>query len=107
MLITSYLFAALATVCDEYFVQSLGRISRDLRIKDEIAGATFMAVGSSVSELFTSLIGTFIAKSDVGTGAIVGSAVFNLLFVIGVCCLVAKSVRLFYFKFTRWIIFSL
>lgn len=29
----------------------------------------------------------FIAKSDVGTGTIVGSAVFNILVIIGLCAL--------------------
>jgi Ca2+/Na+ antiporter len=33
-----------------------------------------------------------IAKSDIGTGTIVGSAIFNVLFIIGVCALAAKSV---------------
>lgn len=42
-----------------------------------------MAAGGSAPELFTSMIGVFIAFSDVGIGTIVGSAVFNILFVIG------------------------
>ncbi len=50
-------------------------------------GATFMAAGSSAPELFTAILGVFIAKGDVGTGTIVGSAVFNILFVIGLCAL--------------------
>jgi Ca2+/Na+ antiporter len=29
--------------------------------------------------------GVFITKGDVGVGTIVGSAVFNILFVIGIC----------------------
>ncbi|XP_046573406.1 sodium/potassium/calcium exchanger 3-like [Haliotis rubra] len=51
-----------------------------------------MAAGSSAPELFTSVIGVFFAKSDVGVGTIVGSAVFNLLFIIGVCGLLAGMV---------------
>jgi Ca2+/Na+ antiporter len=46
-----------------------------------------MAAGSSAPELFTAILGVFIAKGDVGTGTIVGSAVFNILFVIGLCAL--------------------
>lgn len=46
-----------------------------------------MAAGSSAPELFTAILGVFIAKGDVGTGTIVGSAVFNILFVIGLCSL--------------------
>ena len=57
VLITIYLFAAVAIVCDEYFVQSLNRISKDLNLRDDVAGATFMAAGSSSPELFTSIIG--------------------------------------------------
>jgi len=52
-----------------------------------VSGATFMAAGSSAPELFTAILGVFIAKGDVGTGTIVGSAVFNILFVIGLCSL--------------------
>ena len=44
-----------------------------------------MAAGGSAPELFTSIIGVFVAESDVGFGTIVGSAVFNVLFVIGAC----------------------
>ena len=29
--------------------------------------------------------GVFVAKGDVGVGTIVGSAVFNILFVVGIC----------------------
>lgn len=111
ILITAYLFCAIAIVCDEYFVHSLNRISKgwrmkkgdqsllkgnsrpqDLKLKEDVAGATFMAAGSSAPELFTSLVGVLIAKSDVGTGTIVGSAVFNVLFIIAVCALAAKMV---------------
>ena len=51
-----------------------------------------MAAGGSAPELFTSIIGVFIAFSDVGIGTIVGSAVFNILFVIGMCALFSKTV---------------
>ena len=35
----------------------------------------------------------FITKGDVGVGTIVGSAVFNILFVIGCCGILAGEVR--------------
>ncbi|XP_036823466.1 sodium/potassium/calcium exchanger 3 isoform X1 [Oncorhynchus mykiss] len=80
-----YMFYALAIVCDDYFVPSLEKISENLQLSEDVAGATFMAAGSSAPELFTSLIGVFITKGDVGVGTIVGSAVFNILIIIGVC----------------------
>ena len=52
----------------------------------------FMAAGGSAPELFTSFMGVFVAKSNVGFGAIVGSAVFNVLFVIGMCAIFSKDI---------------
>ncbi|KAL0973855.1 hypothetical protein UPYG_G00212090 [Umbra pygmaea] len=80
-----YMFYALAIVCDVYFVPSLEKISENLQLSEDVAGATFMAAGSSAPELFTSLIGVFITKGDLGVGTIVGSAVFNILVIIGIC----------------------
>ena len=51
-----------------------------------------MQAGGSAPELTTSLIGTFLSESDVGFGTIVGSAVFNVLFVIGMCAVFSKEV---------------
>ncbi|XP_045896057.1 sodium/potassium/calcium exchanger 3-like isoform X2 [Micropterus dolomieu] len=78
-----YMFYALAIICDDYFVPSLEKISENLQLSEDVAGATFMAAGSSAPELFTSLIAVFITKGDVGVGTIVGSAVFNILVIIG------------------------
>uniref|UniRef100_A0A803V399 Solute carrier family 24 member 2 n=1 Tax=Ficedula albicollis TaxID=59894 RepID=A0A803V399_FICAL len=87
-----YMFIALAIVCDEFFVPSLTVITEKLAISEDVAGATFMAAGGSAPELFTSLIGVFISHSNVGIGTIVGSAVFNILFVIGMCALFSKEI---------------
>ncbi|KAJ8402709.1 hypothetical protein AAFF_G00363810 [Aldrovandia affinis] len=90
-----YMFYALALVCDDYFVPSLEKICERLNLSEDVAGATFMAAGSSAPELFTSVIGVFITKGDVGVGTIVGSAVFNILCIIGVCGVFARqAVRL-------------
>ncbi|XP_060779852.1 sodium/potassium/calcium exchanger 1 isoform X3 [Neoarius graeffei] len=86
-----YMFVSLAIVCDEFFVPTLGVITTKLEISDDVAGATFMAAGGSAPELFTSLIGVFISHSNVGIGTIVGSAVFNILFVIGMCALFSRE----------------
>ncbi|XP_028838398.1 sodium/potassium/calcium exchanger 4a [Denticeps clupeoides] len=89
-----YMFLALAIVCDDYFVTSLEKICEKLHLSEDVAGATFMAAGSSAPELFASIIGVFITHGDVGVGTIVGSAVFNILCIIGVCGLFAGQVVL-------------
>ncbi|CAB1331094.1 unnamed protein product [Coregonus sp. 'balchen'] len=63
-----------------------------LDLSEDVAGATFMAAGSSAPELFASIIGVFITHGDVGVGTIVGSAVFNILCIIGVCGIFAGQV---------------
>ncbi|KAM4691021.1 sodium/potassium/calcium exchanger 4 isoform 2-T2 [Rhinophrynus dorsalis] len=87
-----YMFYALAIVCDDFFVPALEKISERLQLSEDVAGATFMAAGSSVPELFASVIGVFITHGDVGVGTIVGSAVFNILCIIGVCGVFAGQV---------------
>jgi K+-dependent Na+/Ca+ exchanger-like protein len=98
---TMYTFMGLAVVCDEYFVPALEAIIEKYEINDDVAGATLMAAGGSAPELATSLIGTFVAKSNVGFGTIVGSAVFNVLFVIGCCAIFSKEVL----ELTWWPLF--
>ncbi|KAL7074688.1 hypothetical protein ACQ4LE_005569, partial [Meloidogyne hapla] len=86
-----YMFIALAIVCDEFFVPSLAVITQRLDISDDVAGATFMAAGGSAPEFFTSVVGTFLAKNNVGIGTIVGSATFNILCVLAFCTIFSKD----------------
>jgi sodium/potassium/calcium exchanger 2 len=97
-----YMFLAIAIACDEFFVPALEEMAseRRLNLSMDVAGATLMAAGGSAPELFTSLFGTF-TESEIGFGTIVGSAVFNVLFVIGVCSLLAKEIL----KLTWWPLF--
>ncbi|XP_033939836.1 sodium/potassium/calcium exchanger 3-like [Pseudochaenichthys georgianus] len=102
VLCTIYMFCALALVCDDYFVPSLEKLCERLQLSEDVAGATFMAAGSSAPELFTSIIGVFITKGDVGVGTIVGSAVFNILCIIGVCGFFAgQAVKLSHWALLR------
>lgn len=101
ILVVCYMFYCLAVVCDHYFLPSLEECSLRLNLSQDVAGATFMAAGSSAPELFTAILGVFIAKGDVGTGTIVGSAVFNILFVIGLCSLFTASTELNWWPVAR------
>ncbi|XP_063595342.1 probable sodium/potassium/calcium exchanger CG1090 [Penaeus indicus] len=92
ILISFYMFLGIAIVCDEYFVPSLEMICDCLQMSEDVAGATFMAAGSSAPELATSVIAVFVAKDDIGISGVIGSAVFNIMFVISVCALFAGQV---------------
>lgn len=74
LLVATYTFLGLAIVCDEYFVASLDRICEELKMSPDVAGATFMAAGSSAPELATVVIGVFFAKDDIGRDCLVYDA---------------------------------
>lgn len=94
LIVAFYMFALLAVVCDEYFVISLYHICARLDLDSNVAGATFMAIGSSAPTLFISVISIFFTESggDVGLGTVVGSTIFNTLFIIATCGLAAKQI---------------
>jgi len=85
-----YVFISLAIICDEFFVPALEVIAEKLKITPDVAGATLMAAGGSAPELFKNIFATF-EETDAGFGTIIGSAVFNVLFVIGMCALFSKE----------------
>ncbi|CAE7174824.1 SLC24A2 [Symbiodinium pilosum] len=87
----AYMVLGLNTVCDVYFAGSIDILCDTWNLTPDVAGATWMAAGGSAPEFFGSMIGATIAQNDVGFGTIVGSAVFNVLFVIGLCGYVAKG----------------
>ena len=97
-LLVAYMFVAITMVCENYLLPSVEKIVARWRLNSDVAGATVLAVGSSVPELFTSIIGVFITKDDIGIGTIVGSAVFNIVFIVAICGLFAGSAL----RLSRW-----
>jgi hypothetical protein len=91
---TLYVFLGIAIVCDDFFVEALERISSALKLSDDVAGATFMAAGSSAPELAVAVVSTLLASEpgDEGLGTIVGSAVFNIMVIVGVTAIFAGQV---------------
>ncbi|ROT86002.1 hypothetical protein C7M84_023987 [Penaeus vannamei] len=89
ILISFYMFLGIAI--DEYSCLR-EMICDSLQMSEDVAGATFMAAGSSAPELATSVIAVFVAKDDIGISGVIGSAVFNIMFVISVCALFAGQV---------------
>ena len=91
MFIMFYVFVALAIVCDDYFCESLEMISENLGLSEDVAGATFMAAGSSAPELFVSFADNVLADppKSLGVGTIIGSAIFNILIIIALTAALA------------------
>lgn len=97
-----YMFKALAVVCDEYFVPALEGITERLKLSEDVAGATFMAAGSSAPELFTNIVATFFIVNAGGIGTIIGSAIFNILVIVGATAIGAKQeLAIWWYPLTR------
>jgi K+-dependent Na+/Ca+ exchanger-like protein len=79
-----FIFYLIAQLCDGHLTRSLELIVAKFGISEDVAGATFLAMAGSAPELFCSIIAVFYLESDSGIGNIVGSALFNLLVIIGV-----------------------
>ncbi|XP_008119677.2 sodium/potassium/calcium exchanger 5 isoform X1 [Anolis carolinensis] len=91
-IIILYMFLAVSIVCDDYFLPSLEIISESLGLSHDVAGATFMAAGSSAPELVTAFLGVFVTKGDIGVSTILGSAIYNLLGISAACGLLSGMV---------------
>ena len=86
-----YCFAGLAAVCDKFLVVSLETLCVRWGIREDVAGATFMAFGSAAPEIIINAIGTITGESDLGVGAIIGSGMIAFSVIPGLCALVAGS----------------
>ncbi|MDP0490855.1 MAG: calcium/sodium antiporter [Verrucomicrobiota bacterium JB023] len=63
-------------------------IARSWGISEAVIGLTIIAAGTSMPELATSLVAALRRQSDISVGNVVGSNIFNLLFVIGAAALI-------------------
>ena len=61
-------------------------------MSERFIGLTIVALGTSLPELFTSVIAARKGKADIAIGNIVGSNIFNILFVVGTSALIIPVV---------------
>lgn len=61
-------------------------IARSWRISEALIGLTIVAVGTSAPELATTLVATVRNERDVAVGNLIGSSIYNILFILGVTC---------------------
>lgn len=59
-------------------------IARSFSLSDKLIGLTIIAAGTSLPELATSAVAAYRKNSDISIGNVVGSNIFNLLFVLGI-----------------------
>ena len=70
------------------FVRGAISLATGFGISETIIGLTVVAVGTSLPELVASLMAAFRRQSDLALGNIVGSNIFNVLFILGATAIV-------------------
>lgn len=63
-------------------------LAQRFRVPEFIIGLTVVAVGTSTPELVVSVLSAAAGKSDMAIGNIVGSNIFNVFVIVGLCALV-------------------
>ena len=69
-------------------VDGATELARIFGMSERFIGLTIVALGTSLPELFTSVSAARKGKSDIAIGNIVGSNIFNILFVVGTTALI-------------------
>lgn len=69
-------------------VDAATKIAQALGVSERFIGLTIVALGTSLPELFTSVTAARKGNADIAIGNIVGSNIFNILFVIGISSII-------------------
>jgi cation:H+ antiporter len=67
----------------QLFVDNAIFLAKSWGVSEALIGLTIVAVGTSLPELFTSAIAAYKKQTDIAVGNVVGSNIFNILWILG------------------------
>lgn len=79
---------AVLTIGAEFLVRGASRLAVSVGISPLVVGLTVVAFGTSAPELVVSLQSAYLGQPDVALGNVLGSNIFNVLFILGVSALI-------------------
>lgn len=88
MILTLLLGLVVLTVGAELLVRGAAKLATAAGISPLVVGLTVVAYGTSAPELVVSVQSTLAGQHDVALGNVVGSNIFNVLFILGVSALI-------------------
>jgi cation:H+ antiporter len=86
----------------ELMVRGAVMIATQLGISEAVIGLSIVALGTSLPELAASMMSAWKGEVDISVGNVLGSNIFNVLFVLGICPMIrplAVEPRLLSFDF--------
>ncbi|MBR6275231.1 MAG: calcium/sodium antiporter [Lachnospiraceae bacterium] len=72
----------------DFFVDGAAGVAKNLKVPSVIIGLTIVAMGTSAPELAVSISAALKGSNEIAVSNVIGSNIFNLLAVLGVCALV-------------------
>ena len=72
----------------KFLVEGGVDLARTFGVSETVIGLSIVAIGTSLPELATSAVSALKGKSDVALGNVLGSNIFNILFIIGVAAII-------------------
>lgn len=88
LLIKGVIGLALIILGSDITVDAATSLATIFGMSERFIGLTIVALGTSLPELFTSVVAARRGKADIAIGNIVGSNIFNILFVVGISALI-------------------
>ncbi len=79
---------ALVVLGADWLVEGSSTIARKAGLSEFVIGLTIVGIGTSMPELVVSLTGALKGNADIAIGNIVGSNIFNALFILGCTALI-------------------
>jgi cation:H+ antiporter len=73
----------------DLFLKGAIALAKIFNISDVVIGLTIVAVGTSLPELFTSVVASIKKESDIAVGNVVGSNIFNILSIVGITAIIS------------------
>lgn len=64
-------------------------IARSFNVSEHLIGLTIVGIGTSLPELFTSVTAIKKGENDIAIGNVIGSNIFNILFILGASSVIA------------------
>ncbi|MCM1300226.1 MAG: calcium/sodium antiporter [Alistipes senegalensis] len=71
-----------------FLTDGAAAVAQRFRVPEFIIGLTVIAVGTSTPELVVSVLSAIAGKSDVAIGNVVGSNLFNVFVIVGICAVI-------------------
>lgn len=88
VIVTLLVGLTILTIGAEFLIRGASRLAALAGVSSLVVGLTVVAYGTSAPELAVSLKSALHGQSDIALGNVVGSNIFNVLFILGLCALI-------------------